>query len=45
MEQKIIVFRCRTNIRDELARPEPALTLFDGLFLKYVKRYELETFT
>ena len=42
IEQKAIIFRCRTNIRDE---PAPAMTLFDGLFLKCVKRYELETFT
>ena len=30
-EQKVILFRCRANIRNE-----PAMTLFDGLFLKYV---------
>ena len=24
MEQKVILFRCRTDIRDEPARPEPA---------------------
>ena len=50
IEQKVVIFRCRTDIRDEPARPEPArpgpaMTLFDGLFLKSVKRYELETFT
>ena len=45
IEQKVILFRCRIDIRDELARPEPAMTVFDGLFLKSVKRYELETFT
>ena len=50
MEQKVIIFRCRTDIRDEPARPEPtqlgpAMTHFDGLFLKCVKIYELETST
>ena len=52
MKQKVILFRCRTNICDDPARPEPAvqpagpaMTLSDGLFLKCVKRYELETFT
>ena len=29
--------------RPDLARPGPAMTLFDGLFLKYVKTHELET--
>ena len=38
MELKVIIFRCRTDIRDEPARPDPAMTLFDGSFLKYVKR-------
>ena len=50
IEQKTIIFRCRTDIRDEPARPDtarpyPTMTLFDGLFLKCVIRYELETFT
>jgi len=37
IEQKVILFRYRTNIRDELARPEPAMTLFDTL---YIRTYE-----
>ena len=41
MEQKVIVLQCRTDIRDEPAQPGPSMTLFDGLFLKCVKRYEL----
>ena len=45
MEQKTILSWCKTNIRDEPTRPEPGMTLFDGLVLKCVKRYELETFT
>ena len=50
IEQKLILFRCRTDIRDEPARPEPArpdpaMTLFDGLFLKYVESNDFETFT
>ena len=50
IEKKVIRFRNRTDIRYEPARPElaqsdPAMTLFDGLFLKFVKGYELETFT
>ena len=44
IEQKIINFRCRIDVRDEPAR-NSTKTLFDDLFLKYVKRYELETFT
>ena len=54
MEQKVI-FRCRTDIRDESTRPQPdrpgptqpgpAMTIFDGSFLQLVKVYELETFT
>ena len=45
----------RTHIRDEPARPDPTrpdpappgptLTLFDSLFLSWVKRYEIETYT
>ena len=31
--------------RPDPARPGQAMTLFDGLFLEYVKRYELENFT
>ena len=38
MEQKAIIFPCRTNIRDEPARREPAKTLLDNLFLKCIKR-------
>ena len=39
IEQKTILFRCRTDNRDELAQPDPArpkknLTLFDALQLK-----------
>ena len=48
IELKVILLRCRTDIRDEPARPEPARSghdAFDGLFLKFIKRYELETFT
>ena len=45
MEQKVIIFRCKNNIREEPARPVPAKTLFDNLFLKCIKRYEHETFT
>ena len=46
MEQKNIFFRFRTDISDELARselarPGPVMTLFDGLFLKCVTRFEL----
>ena len=44
IEQKVIIFRCRTDIRDDPARPKPAMTLFDGLFLKCVKRYKFITF-
>ena len=40
MEQKAIIFRCRTDIRDELA-----MMLFDGLFVEYDETYELETLT
>ena len=35
----------RTHIRDEPAQADPTMTLFDGIFLKYFERYELETFT
>ena len=50
MEQKVILFRCRTDIHDkparlELARPGPVMTLSDSLFLKHVERYELGAFT
>ena len=50
MEQKKFIFMYRTHIRDEPARPDPArryptMTPFDGLFLKFVRRYELEIFT
>ena len=50
MEEKVILLRGRADIPDEPAWPEPArpgsaMTLFDGLFLKCVKRNELETFT
>ena len=50
IEQKVITFRFGTDIRDEPAQPEPArpgpaMTLFDGLFLKCVKRYKHKTFT
>ena len=40
IEQKVILFLCRTDILDELARPGigPAMTL------KYVERYDIETF-
>ena len=49
-EQNVILFRCRADIRDEparseQARPGPAITLFDGLFLKCFKIHEDETFT
>ena len=40
IEQKVILFRCEIDIRDESAR-----TLSDSLFLKYIKRYLFETFT
>ena len=40
IEQKFINFRCRSDIRDE-----PAMTLFDGLFLQFAKKHEFETFT
>ena len=30
-EQKVILFRCRTDIRDEPARPEPARPGHDAL--------------
>ena len=50
MEQKVIIFRCRADIRDEPARPEPSrleptrcvpvITLIDGLFPKCIKIYE-----
>ena len=45
MKQKVIIFRCRIDIHDEPVRPGPAMTLFDGLFLKSVERYEIETYT
>ena len=50
IEQKVTHFRCRSDTLDqpagpETARPGPVMTLFYGLFLKSVKRYELETFT
>ena len=50
IEQKIILFLCRIDIRDEPARLEPArpgpvMTLFDGLFLKSNEIYGHETFT
>ena len=54
IEEKKFVFTFRTHIRDELAppgptwpdpvRPNPTMTLFGGLFLKCVKRYEIEMF-
>ena len=54
MEQTFILFRCRADIRDVPGRPEPAspglirtgavMTIFDGLFLKWLKRNEIETF-
>ena len=31
--------------RPDTARPGPTVTLFDALFLKYVRRYELQTLT
>ena len=47
---KVILLRCRTDIRAEPSQPEPTrhgpvMTLFDGLFLKCIKRYEFETYT
>ena len=42
MERIVVLFRCRTDIRDEPARPGPVMTLFGGLFLKCVNTYELE---
>ena len=50
MEKKVIIFRCRIDIRDKPARPEPAkpgpvMTLFHGPFPKFVVIYEIETFT
>ena len=49
-DQKVIISRCRTDIRDEPVRPDPtlpgpAVRLFEGLFHRCVKRYELETLT
>ena len=47
MEQKLILFRCRTGLyRPDPARPShDALWRFDLWFLKRVNRYELVTFT
>ena len=54
IEQKVFLFRCRADIRaepplSEPARPAPtlpgpAMTQFDCLFVKFVNRYEHETF-
>ena len=44
MEQKVIISRCRTDTRVELAQLEPVRPghdAFDGVFLKWIKRYEL----
>ena len=51
-EQKKII--CKIYFRDELARPDPArpssilpdptMTLLDGLFISYIKAYELKIF-
>ena len=38
IELRFIIFRCETDISDEPARPEPAMTLFGDLFLKCVER-------
>ena len=42
---KNIAFRCRTYIRDESERPDATRTVFDGLVLKCVERYEFENYT
>ena len=33
------------EIREGLARPDPAMALFGGLFLNQIKRYKIEIFT
>ena len=34
IEQKVIISRCGTNIRDEPSRPEPAMMLFDASYIR-----------
>ena len=43
--KKNIIFIFRTYFRDEPARPDPAITLFDDFVLKCVKIYEFKAFT
>ena len=38
----MFLFDHLVDIRDELARPGPVVTLYDGLFLSNLKRYKLE---
>ena len=42
MEQKKFVFMYRTDFRDEPARPDPTMTLFDSLFLNSVRDMNLK---
>ena len=45
IEQKVIIFPCRNNIRDEPAPPGPAMTLFDALYIRSYGSYGLGTTT
>ena len=43
MEQKKFAFMYRAHFRDEPARLDPTMTLFNGLFLKCVKLHNIDT--
>ena len=42
MEQKVFIFRCKTDIRDEPAQPGPAKTLLTACFSNLLKDMSLK---
>ena len=42
MEQEMCLFYHIIDIRDESSRPDPIMTLIDGLFISKILRYKLD---